>query len=72
MIYKNSFNLNLNFRVFFRVKVIRPRMDDRGKEGEGLERGKKAEEKRLRDRVAFPIENRGKPTSAHLKATIFV
>ena len=24
----------------------------------------------LRDRVALPIENRGKPTSAHLEATI--
>ena len=45
MIYKNSFNLNLNFRVFFRVKVKRPRKDDRGKKGEGLERGKRQKKK---------------------------
>ena len=45
MIYKNSFNLNLNFKIFFRVKVIRPRKDDRGKKGEGLERGKRQKKK---------------------------
>ena len=60
---------------------LRTRKEDKRRKEKGLNEGKGQKGKRLRSRgaksrdrmrgkVAFPIENRGKPTSAHLEATI--
>jgi len=40
------------------------------KKGRGLKEENEQKEKRSRDRMAFPIENSGKPTSAYLEAPI--
>ena len=42
----------------------------RGLRNKGRGEEKRGEKEKLRDRVAFPIENRGKPTSAYLEAPI--